>query len=192
MAINNFTINNRAPRFADIQRNFMWQLFIPGVITVAPSALLDFEDLIVRCRSVSIPQRSTEAIQSNFMGTRQFFPGKADPGGGTVTVGFEDTEDMLIKRVMYEWQQNIFNTNPNSNLTAGKSKKRFKRQLVKDLYLVMYTYDGTILPKIIRFKNAWVQAVGESQLSYDAGESVKYDVTFQYDYWTLFPDSTAV
>ena len=192
MALNNFTINNRTQRLKDIQRNFMWQLIIPEVFSVAPSALLDFEDLVVRCRSVSIPQRSTEAITSNFMGTRQFFAGRADPGGGTVSVNFEDTEDMLIKRVMYEWQQNIFNTNPKSATTAGKSKKLKKSEIVKDMYLVMYGYSGTILPKVIRFHNAWVQTVGDAQLSYDGNESVKYDVTFQYDYWTLFPDTTAV
>jgi len=188
----NFTINGRSYKYPDIQRNFMWQLVIPGIITVAPSALLDAEDLLVRCRSISIPQRSNEPITSNFMGTRQFFPGRADPGGGTVSVNFEDTEDMAIQRIFYEWEQTIFNINPRSKLTAGKSKRLLKRHLVKDMYLVLYSYSGIPLPKMIRFHNAWVQTVGESSLVYDGGDSVKYDVTFQYDYWTLFPDSTAI
>ena len=63
----NFTINGRAFKYPDVQRNFMWQLFVPGIIGVAPSALLDAEDLLVRCRSISIPQRSNEAITSNFI-----------------------------------------------------------------------------------------------------------------------------
>ena len=186
----NFTINGRAAKFPDIQRNFMWQLFIPGIITVAPSALLDAEDLLVRCRSISIPQRANEAIQSNFMGTRQYFPGRADPGGGTIGVSFEDTEDMTIQRIMYEWQQEIFNINPKSPITAGKSKRPLKRELTKDLFLIMYNYAGIPLPHQIRFHNAWIQQVGEVSLSYDGNESVKYEVTFQYDYWTLFPDTT--
>ena len=186
----NFTINGRAYKYPDIQRNFMWQLFIPSVISVAPSAILDAEDLLVRCRSISIPQRANEAITSNFMGTRQFFPGKADPGGGTVSVNFEDTEDMAIQRIFYEWQQNIFNINPNSPTTAGKSKRLAKRFLTKDMFLILYNYAGVPLPKQIRFHNAWVQNVSEVSMSYDGNESVKYDVTFQYDYWTLFPDTT--
>jgi len=186
----NFTINGRSYKYPDVQRNFMWQLFVPGIISVAPSALLDAEDLLVRCRSISIPQRSNEPITSNFMGTRQFFPGRADPGGGTVSVDFEDTEDMAIQRIFYEWQQNIFNINPASAITAGKSKKVLKRLLTKDLYLILYNYAGVPLPKQIRFKNAWVQNVGEVSMSYDGNEAVKYSVTFQYDYWTLFPDTT--
>lgn len=186
----NFTINGRAYKFPDVQRNFMWQMFIPGIITVAPSALLDAEDLLVRCRSISIPQRSNEPITSNFMGTRQFFPGKADPGGGTVTATFEDTEDAAVGRIMYEWQQNIFNVNPRSPLTAGKSRRPLKRQLTRNIYLLMYGYSGVPMPATIRFHNAWVQNVAESPLAYDGNESVKYDVTFQYDYWTQFPNLT--
>jgi len=186
----NFTINGRAFKFPDIQRNFMWQLLIPNVRSVAPSASFGAEDLLVRCRSISIPQRSNEAITSNFMGTRQFFPGRADPGGGTVSVDFEDTEDMVIQRVFYEWQQNIFNINPASPTTAGKSKWLAKRMFTKDMFLMLYNYGGFPLPKQIRFHNAWVQNVNEISMSYDSNESVKYAVTFQYDYWTLFPDDT--
>ena len=186
----NFTINGRAYKYPDIQRNFMWQLVVPGIRHVAPSALLDAEDLLVRCRSISIPQRSNEAITSNFMGTRQFFPGRADPGGGTLAVDFEDTEDMAIQRIFYEWQQNIFNINPASPLTAGKSKKLMKRNLTRDMFLILFSYSGIPLPKMIRFHNAWVQSVGDSSLTYDGGESVKYNITFQYDYWTLFPNTT--
>jgi len=186
----NFTINGRAQKFPDVQKNFMWQLMIPGISQIAPSAMLDVEDLLVRCRSISIPQRSNEPLTSYFMGTRQFFPGRADPGGGTVTVDFEDTEDMTISRVLYEWQQVIFNINPESTISAGKSQRLLKRRMVKDLYLYMFSYAGVPLPRVIRFKNAWVQQVSEVGLSYDGNEAVKYSVTFQYDYWTHFPDTT--
>lgn len=186
----NFTINGRAAKFPDIQRTFMWQMMIPGISQIAPAAMLDTEDLLVRCRSINIPQRSNEPITSNFMGTRQFFPGRADPGGGQVTIDFEDTEDMTISRVLYEWQQVIFNINPDSAISAGKSQRLLKRRMVKDIYLFMFSYAGVPLPKVIRFKNAWVQNVADVGLSYEGGEAVKYSVTFQYDYWTQFPDTT--
>jgi hypothetical protein len=186
----NFTINGRAYKFPDIQRTFMWQMMIPGIINIAPSAMLDAEDLLVRCRSVSIPGRTNEPITSNFMGTRQFYPGRADPGGGQMTMEFEEAEDMTISRIFYEWQQVIFNINPAAPISAGKSQRLLKRRMVKDIYLFMFSYAGVPLPKVIRFKNAWVQAVAESALTYEGGDSVKYSVTFQYDYWTQFPDTT--
>ena len=154
-------------------------------------ALLDQEDLLVRCRSVSIPPRTINAIQSDWMGMKQFFPSKPDVGG-TFVATFEETEDMKIQQIFYEWSQTIFNVNPKSLLTAGKSKRPLKRQLTKDIFLIMFGYDGTPLPKSIRFTNAWVQNVADVPLDYGAGDSVKYSVTFQYDFWTLFPDTTAL
>ena len=188
----NLTLEGRRTQNqADVQRNFMWLLAIPGVSTVAPTtALLDQEDLLVRCRSMSIPPRTIAAIQSDFVGTKQYHPGKPDVGG-TFVATFEETEDMKIQQIFYEWSQNIFNINPSSPLTAGKSKRPLKRQLTKTVFLQLLGYDGRPLPKAIRFVNAWVQNVAEVALDYGAGDSVKYSVTFQYDFWTLFPDTTA-
>jgi len=193
----NFTIGHRTAALPDIQKDFMWQVLIPGISKVAPSATLDLEDLLIRCRSVSIPGRTTEAIKSSFMGTEQFFAGRVTPGG-TVTIEFEDTEDMLIASIFYEWQQAIFNINPKSPLTAGKSQRASKTGFpggdgyVLPISLLMYKYDGTLIDKSIMFHNAWVQGVSEVSLTYEGSSSVKYSVTFQFDYWTLVPDTTAV
>lgn len=194
----NYTINHRTSLFPDIQRNFMWNLLIPGISSIAPTATFDLEDLLVRCRTVSLPARTTEMIQSSFMGTQQYFPGRVTPGG-TFTAEFEDTEDMVIASIFYEWQQAIFNINPASPLTAGKSQR--PRKVGKALGLDGYSlpvsislmrYDGTPIDRVIIFHNAWVQNVSEVSLSFEGNESVKYSVTFQFDYWTMNPDTTAI
>ena len=194
----NYTINHRASLFPDVQRNFMWNLLIPGVSTLAPTATFDMEDLLVRCRTVSLPARTTEMIQSSFMGTQQYFPGRVT-AGGTFTAEFEDTEDMAIASIFYEWQQAIFNINPNSLLTAGKSQRPRKVGLAggTDGYslpiaLSLIRYDGTPLDRIVTFHNAWVQNVAEVGLSFEGNEAVRYSVTFQFVYWTISPDTTAI
>jgi len=182
----NFTINSRTAKIADVQKTFMWQLYIPGISYVAgksTGALLDLEDMLIRCRSISIPRRETEAIRSHFMGTSQYFPGKTD-AGGTVSVSFEETEDLTIARTFYSWNQAIFNIDPDAGSEAGKSAAFMKSSLVKDVYLILLGYGGQPLG-CVKYNNAWVQNIGESQLSYEDGGAVKYDVTFQYDYWTL-------
>lgn len=186
----NFTIEGRMKSLPDIQRNWMWNIIIPGIRTVAPqSALLGEEDLIIRCRSFAIPQRSNTPTESDFMGLKQFFPGKPTVGG-TVAATFEETEDQRITKVFYEWEQFIFNINPSNPITAGKSKVPLKRLSTKDIFLQMYKYNGEPLDKAIRFVNAWPQSVSEVPMDYGTGASVMYTVTFQYDYWTLFPDTT--
>lgn len=186
----NFTIEGRMKSLQDIQRNWMWNLIIPGIKIVAPqSAKLAEEDLIIRCRSFAIPPRSTSVTESDFMGTKQFFPGKPVPGG-TIAATFEETEDQRMTQILYEWQQFIFNINPANPISAGKSKVPLKRLSTRDIFLAMFGYDGRPLQKSIRFVNAFPQAVSEVALDYTGGSAVVYSVTFQYDFWTLFPDTT--
>lgn len=186
----NFTIEGRMKTLPDIQRSWMWNLIIPGIKSVAPqSAKLGEEDLIIRCRSFAIPPRSMAITESDFMGTKQFFPAKPVPGG-TVAATFEETEDQRMSQIFYEWEQLIFNINPANPISAGKSKKPLKRLSTKDIFLAMFGYNGRPLAKSIRFVNAFPQTVGEVPLDYTGGTGVMYSVTFQYDFWTLFPDTT--
>jgi hypothetical protein len=187
---NNFSILGRTKTLPDVQKSWMWNLVIPGVRAVAPqSALGNEEDLIIRCRSFVIPPRTTNATISEFMGTKQAYPGRVDTLG-VATATFEDTEDQRIFKILYEWQQNIFNMSPENPISAGKSKFPFKRAYSKDIFLIMYKYDGTPLEKSIRFMNCWPQNVGEVALDYANSGVVTYSVGFQYDNWTEFPDTT--
>jgi hypothetical protein len=49
----------------------------------------------------------------------------------------------------------------------------------------MYKYDGSLMQQAIRFYNAWPAAVADVAMDYTGNESVKYSVTFEYDFWTL-------
>lgn len=185
----NFTINERAKNYGDVQRVFMWQVLFPGInaLGIADSAIAQIDDLLVRCRSVHIPDRSTEAITSYFMGTRQFFPGKTSPGPGNVSLNFEETEDQVIHKTFYEWSQHVFNTNPDAGFGAGKSAGN-KDYVTTSMFLLMFRYDGVPLPRMVKFHNVWPQTVGDVALSYEGTDSVKFDITFQYDHWTHVVD----
>ena len=60
-------------------------------------ALNDMEDLIIRCRAVSIPPRSNTVTQSDWMGMKQFFPGKPDVGGTVATNKNGQNEYLKVK-----------------------------------------------------------------------------------------------
>ncbi|MFW6219521.1 MAG: hypothetical protein ACOCZ5_00180 [bacterium] len=193
-----FTIEGRMKSMTDVQRNWMWQLvFVPNGSII--NDVLDrlrkdvFDELItddaltLRCRSVSIPQRSTETITSDWMGTTQYTQGRPR-FGNTLSVEFEETEDQVITEFLYDWQQMIFDIEP--GLVGGSSQMinlvgSRRRSLSSTLYLEMFKYDGTKMKKRIKFINAWPQSVGDVLLSYGSNESVKYDVTFQFDFWKL-------
>ena len=191
------TIDGRTKIVHDVQRNFMWQLWIPLVFRMAPKSLTTMEDLIIRCRGVSIPSRQTNEVTTDYLGMKQHFPGKPE-FSGKLSVEFEETEDLKISSCLYEWNERIFRANPNprksmldglSNVVRSGDKKK---SMSTNMVLSLLSYHGlpNLLPypRVIVFHNAWPQNVSEVSLNYSSSDSVKYNVRFQYDYWTLQPD----
>jgi hypothetical protein len=179
----NFTIEGRAKTLPDIQRNWMWELLIPSIADVTGGIMGDVEDLIIRARTATIPSRGNDPIASEFIGMKQFFPGKPT-FGNTFAVQIEETENQIVHKGLTYWQNLIYNISP-TDPTGGQSLRPLKRQVAKDVYLLMYTYNGRTLEKKIRFYNSFIQNVGDVSLAYSGNESVKYDATFQFDFWEL-------
>jgi hypothetical protein len=179
----NLTIEGRAKSLRDIQRNWMWELLIPSISDVTGGVMGDVEDLIIRVRSAVIPSRGNTPITSEFIGMRQFFPGKPT-FGDSFAVQIEETEDQIVHKAMTNWQNLIFNTSP-TEATGGQSLRPLKRDVAKDVYLLMYTYNGQELEKKIRFYNCFISGISDVSLAYSGNESVKYDVTFSFDFWQL-------
>lgn len=173
----NFTIDGRMKNLPDIQRQYNFELLVPNI------GDFDQDDMILRVRTATIPSRAVEVIESNFMGMKQFFPGKA-LFTNTLVVQYEEFEDQKVTTQLYDWQQKLFDVDPDSR-TAGSGQESGKRNVTRDISLVMYGYNGKKLKKKIVFYNAFVENVGDSALGYANNESVKYDVTFRFDYWKL-------
>lgn len=182
----NFTIENRAKIMQDVQRNWMFQLLIPGVTKVAPVSSLPFgpEDLLVRCQSVNIPSTTTEEIETMFMGTKQAFPGKKT-NGGDVELTFYETEDQQITRFFYEWHQKVFNLDPENSVKAGGSAGHVKRQITTDIIVQAFKYDKTPLPFSFKLYNCWPKTVSSPNFNWGSSEALTYTVTLRCDFWKL-------
>lgn len=177
-----FAIESRLKNLPDAQRNFMFELIIPGIGAVTDGIMKKDEDLAVRVRSAVIPSRGNDPIESNFMGMKQFFPGRPSFGGNTFDVTIEETEDQIVHRAITAWQNQIFNIRL-SDPTNGASLRPLKRQLTRDVYLLEYKYNQELMTNKVHYYNAFVQNVGDVSLDYSGGELVRYSVTFQYDFW---------
>lgn len=183
-----FHIDTRLGSLPDIQKTFMWELKIPNISGIITS-IKDPEELTIRCRSVQIPSRGVDTHESEFRGMKQKYAMKPK-FSHTLPVLFEEFEDQKMSKALYEWNNKIFDTDVKNTLTAGGSKAVMKRNIggmgyATDLYLYLYTYNKTKLEKSYRFYNAFPEDVSDVSLDYAGSDSVKYNVTFSFDYWTM-------
>lgn len=179
----NFSIEGRLKGMKDIQRNWLFEVSIPDISNIV-STVNDEEEFIIRAKTCAIPDRTNTPIESYFMGMRQWFPGRSE-FGGTIVVGFEDSEDQKIFKALYDWQNIIFNVN-DADAETGHSLAAGKREgQTTTLYVKMYKYNGELCKYMVRVVNAWPTSVAEVALDQAGNEAVRIETTFQYDHWTL-------
>jgi len=176
-----FHILNRADANPDVQREWMWELSIPDISTIVPEISTD--GLVTRIRSALIPGATIEEITSEFMGTKQYFPGKKTPIAD-MTCSFEETQEHYVYSAFQSWMtliQNWDNFTENSGASLMASKVN---GYGLDLFLHLYTYDGQ-LSRQIHFLNTWPKELSSPNVSYDATAQVKYDVGFKFDNYII-------
>jgi hypothetical protein len=178
----NFTIENRTRTEADIQKLWMFNVIIPKIATLGGNVAL-VEDIVVQCQSVGIPATTIEEIETQFMGTKQAFPGKKY-NGGDVPLTFYETEDQNITKGFYNWHQKIFDLDPNS-LYAGGSHGANKRSMSANVYVQAFKYNKTPLPWGFKLYNCWPKSVDAPQFAFGSTEGAMVNVTLRCDYWKL-------
>ena len=178
----NFTIEGRRKLdMPDIQRAWMWELCILDIGDVTDH-IMDVEDLIVRVRTAVIPGRQIESMTSEFMGMKQYFPGKTT-FASTFTSTIEETQDQMVWKALKYWQNQIYLVDPKVP-AGGASQRPTKRSIAKDIFLIEYGYNGEPLDEKVRFYNCYPEGVGDVTISYESADQVKFDVTWKYDFWT--------
>lgn len=170
----NFTAAGRLKNLPDIQKNYLFEIFIPSI------GSLEQDDFILRVRTATIPGRTVTPIESFFMGTKIYTPGRTEYP--EVTVNVEEFEDQKAHAAISSWQQTIFDYDGNSS-TAGQQKVATRSEYTRDIVLRTYKANGVKMDKDIVMYSSWPTAIGDATLDYAGGDSVKYDITFRCDYW---------
>lgn len=166
-------IEGRQAGLRDPQRNFLWEIFIPDFNNSEP--------LEQRVKSISIPGRSVDPIETYFYGNKQVFTGRTS-FPNSITITFEEGEDQKILQLLYEWFQTIYNTDFDS-AAGGISNSVTRKDYAKQIILTMYKYNGEQAGKRIMLINSFPQSLPDVTLDYSGNELIRYDVTFSYDLW---------
>jgi len=181
----NFTIEGRRRASADIQRDWMWEIFfpkLPNILSVNVGPQIS-EELTLQCRSISIPGRTIENLETYFLGQKQMFPGR-QTFSNVLETTFEETENQHIFNFFTAWMETIHNIDAFSTFgTAGIGAYLTKKDIVVPMYLRMYKYDGSLLSHKIQFINVYPSIISDVALDYNSNAAVKFSVSFTYDIW---------
>jgi len=179
-----FSIGKVGRRVGNIQKTYNWSLDIkiPQEVKDAMNYIDKptwLEDVVIHCRSTSIPGRSFDVVTTKFGGIEQFFP-TAVHYSNPFNVVFEEFEDKKIATMLFKWQGMVHRA-IKSSLKKSNYAVNAELYLLEDEDLTLETNRKKL--KIIEFNNLWPESVAEVPLDYGNSDSVKYSVAFRYDTW---------
>lgn len=180
-----FHVQNVQGHHRDVQRDWLFEVVIPEISRVVPTANIDPEGLRARARTVTLPGDMITEIESNYMGTKQFFAGKRNYASNEFSVQFEETEDIPIWRTFKTWMDSIMGIDP-ALPNAGVALPNFAQKrggYSTDIFVTTFSYNGMQPLQVVQFKNAWVKSVPDMSLAMANEGKIEYDITFQFDYY---------
>lgn len=193
MAQGMYIEGRKIKQFSDIQRNYDYEITFMNASELVPEWGADGENVTLRAQSFILPQRGNEAIETNFGAMKQFHVGKPT-FGNTFDVTFIETESQGVQRFINAWQQRLFDIragHANFNKKRGTDELGIKSNGYCDLVkITAYTVAGVEELNKYWFVNAWPQNVSDVNIDYSqAGDAIKFTVTFQFDLWDYGPNS---
>ena len=166
---NNMGIDSLKGNLTNPARTFMWDILIP--VPVGDGITTTYQ---IRAQSTVIPGRSNDAIAIPYKQTAGVMVAGKLVYPHTWTCTFIEGEDKLVFDAIYSWQQQIVD----DTFGVGSGDSSYKT----DVNMTLLTTSGDTFMNI-KLKGAWIQSMGDVALAYADNETIKYSVTFEYDYW---------
>lgn len=151
-------------------KSFLWDVMFTNPVGGGDADALDS-----RCRSASIPGRSTSTIHIPYKGTAGIvIPGKIQVSHTWSVTFLENTEDRKTFDAWYGWHQTIINIKTGVGVPDPMVKS--------DVYLRCLDQAGAVWLTIKMF-GCFPSDIGDVSLSYDDNSTLVFPVTLSYDRW---------
>jgi len=160
---------SRVAGIAEPQRRYMWEV----LFTRTPSGVSFPEGLKIRARSTTVPGRTFDRIELNYLWMNWAVQGR-EGGDKEIDLEFWEGTDSMTRKALVEWAKKC------GDWASGVqgSKEEVSGEIVLKLL------DGKGNPtRTFVLKNVMVLSVEGSEVSYDANDVVVYRARIWYDYF---------
>jgi hypothetical protein len=153
----------------------MWEVDLIG-----GSNQVGIEDINLRVKNISLPSRSIEPIDTWFYGFKQSIPGRTT-FSNQINLSLEENEDQDILKSIYDWLEKIQGVDPLDLFATLSSVKRY----TKNMIIKLLKFNGQSTKYFIELKNVYPLSINELNLDFNSNDAIRFDVSFNYDYWRL-------
>ena len=148
-------------------------------------------DFVFMCNGATLPPSTITPATVTYMGRALQIPGNRD--AAQLVTNIYNDENMEIRANIENWMEAI---------NSHKSNKRDSK-FIKIAGGDTSTYTGTLTvsqlskdkmtpTRTYQFNNAWPSGTSEVALSWETNEIEKFDVTWEFSYWSVIKGATTI
>lgn len=184
MAENNMSVfTTKIKNLPDLAKSYLFQVQFQ-FDNKELADLLGAEDLMLRAKTASIPQKSFGELSTEYMGSKLVYPGKATVDGD-LSITFDEFQDMTISKTLHRWSNLMFNHAIDDDIDASGITGGAYSNYLKDYTatIIVDMYDSTLtnkLPISYKFRFAWPKEISSAELNMEGDSKVQRSVTFKY------------
>lgn len=170
----------------DLAKQYLFQVQFYFESGSPLTQILDREDLMIRARTASIPSKSFNELDTQYMGTKLLYPGKATVNGD-LEIQWDEFQDLTVSEALHRWANLLMNQGfrddigGSTNTTTGGAYSNYAADYCATVDLVLF--DSTLknaLPLKWRMYRVWPKTISNFGMDQNADGKVTRSATFSY------------
>lgn len=173
----------------DLAKNWLYNIIFEYESGSVLANVIGTDDFMIRAKTASIPQKDFTDLNTEYMGSKLVYPGKATMAG-TFDVQFDEFQDMYISKALHRWQNLLFNQGFQNDIDVGGITGGASSNYLKDYCATVRVvlYDSALkskLPVEYKFYYVWPKTVQTANLGMEQTEKLTRSCTFQFSTYEL-------
>lgn len=169
----------------DLVKQYLFQVRFLYEKGSALSNILDSDDFMLRAKTMTLPQKDFNTLETHYMGSKLVYPGKATVAG-EFTVQFDEFQDLKISTSLHRWSNLLFSQGFKNDIDVtgritGGASSNYAKDYTASVEILLY--DSTLknlLPVKWVLYRVFPKTVSSSDLSQEGDAKVTRSATFSY------------
>lgn len=174
----------------DLVKQYLFQVRFLYEKGSALAYILDTDDFMLRAKTMTLPQKDFNTLETHYMGSKLVYPGKATVAG-EFTIQFDEFQDLVISTGLHRWSNLLFsqgfaNDIDVSGRITGGASSNYAKDYTATVEILLY--DSTLknlLPIKWVLYRVFPKTISSSDLSQEGDSKVTRSATFSYSNFEL-------
>jgi hypothetical protein len=170
----------------DLAKQYLFQTRFIFETRSELASILDSNELMIRARQASLPAKSFTELDTQYMGTKLLYPGRATVSGD-LTILWDEFQDMIVSQQLHKWANCLMNQGFSQDIGGGSNEMTGGAisNIAADYCatIEIKLYDSTLkkaLPVKWYLYRCWPKTISDFGLDHNADGKVTRSATFSY------------